>query len=270
MHRFYAERLIRTLSFIEQCETVVATHRDEPQLDDKGLKVLVDLLNSAITNFEAIELEITAKPARRAKQYLLEHKETDALFEAQLADIRSRCTDELEGKLIFCVTSDNARYFPRDDAPLFGKEVDEKFKKKARYEISEAGKCLALDRPTACVFHLMRAVEVAIEAIRTCLQMPSPSRDQHKAWGAVLGAVREELDRRERLDYKHQWNSMADRKLFERMHMSLVAIKDGCRDDTMHVESVYPPSEAEHLFALTKGFIQTVTSRLDEDGQPLA
>ena len=78
------------------------------------------------------------------------------------------------------------------------------------------------------------------------------------------------MDRREKLDYVHQWNSMADRKFFDEIYMALIAIKDGCRDDTMHLESDYNQREAEHLFALTKGFMQKVASRLDEDGLPLA
>ena len=52
--------------------------------------------------------------------------------------------------------------------------------------------------------------------------------------------------------------------------MSLIAIKDGCRDDTMHVESTYTEDEANLLFALTKGFMQKVASRLDENGRPFA
>jgi hypothetical protein len=116
----------------------------------------------------------------------------------------------------------------------------------------------------------MRAVETALEAIRKCLQLPKPTKGQHKAWGAVLERIREELDRREKLDYVRQWDSMADRKFFDEVYMSLVAIKDGCRDDTMHVESTYTDREAQYLFALTKGFMEKIASRLDEDGRPLA
>ena len=116
----------------------------------------------------------------------------------------------------------------------------------------------------------MRTVEIAIEAIRLCLQLPAPTKGQHKAWGAVLERLREEIEGRESLTWPRQWNSMADKKLFQQLHASLLAIKDAWRDSTMHVESDYNEREASHIFALTKGFMQKVASRLDEDGQPPA
>ena len=70
--------------------------------------------------------------------------------------------------------------------------------------------------------------------------------------------------------HARQWTSLADKKFFEEVYMMLNAIKDGCRDDTMHIESSYEMGGAEHLFALVKGFMQKVASRLDEDGHPLA
>lgn len=270
MHRFYAARVIDSLQIMHEFEPIIRENRNEPGIGPSTLKIFTQMLDAAIESFAAIELQMTEKSAQEAKRYIRKTKEANEHFEQLLADTRRRCRDELELKLIFCLASETARYFPKDDEPLFGQDVHEKFRKRGQPEISEAGKCLALDRPTACVFHLMRAVEVAIEAVRACLQMPPPTRDQHKAWGAVLASIRTELDQRENLAYRNQWSSTEDRKLFEGLHMSLVAIKDGCRDDTMHVESTYPVAEAEHLFALSKGFMRKVASRLDEDGQPLA
>ncbi len=178
--------------------------------------------------------------------------------------------DNISVRIVLVVPGSKAKYYNPDE-PLFGAQVDEKFKKKARLEISEAGKCLALGRPTACVFHLMRTVEVAIEAIRLCLGLGAPTKGQHKAWGAATGAFQAEIDKRnEDRAWPRQWTALADKKFFEQAQMSLIAIKDGCRDSTMHVESVYTEDEATHLLALTKGFMQMVASRLDEDGQPLA
>ena len=192
----------------------------------------------------------------------------DGLF-AALDDIDTQIKRELKSVTAFVLSPSEQRlYEPKE--PLFGMEVDSKFKRKARREIDAAGKCLALQCYTACVFHLMRTVEVAIESIRTCLELPVPKKGQHKAWGAALDLFRKEIESRESLGYRHQWNSMADKKFFDEVYMLLMAIKDGCRDDTMHIESDYNEQEAEHLFALTKGFMRKVASRMDEDSLPLA
>jgi len=187
-----------------------------------------------------------------------------------IQDLNTVVRVDFKNKLVLVVPADKADYF-EPGKPLFGTTVDERFKKKARFEIGEAGKCLALQRYTSCVFHLMRTVETAIEALRACLGLPVPTRDQHKAWGAILGALQTEIDKRNSdLLWPRQWSSADDKKFFEQVQMSLIAIKDGCRDDTMHVESTYTEDEANLLFALTKGFMQKVASRLDENGRPFA
>lgn len=180
-----------------------------------------------------------------------------------------RFSDEAKGRYVLVLPSPMIHLYEQAE-PLFGVTVDTQFKKLARREIEEAGKCLALDRNTACVFHLMRAIEVALEAVRTCLGIPAPTKGQHKAWGAALDRIREEIEGREKLTWPRQWSSKEDKKLFQQVYASLDAIKDAWRDSTMHVESDYNAREAAHLFALTKGFMQKVASRLDEDGQPLA
>ena len=154
--------------------------------------------------------------------------------------------------------------------PLFGPVVHEKFKQKGRYEIAEAGRCLALGCNTACVFHLMRTVEVALEAVRLCLQLPIPQKKGDKTWGAALGSFEAELNNKDNLLWPKQWSSMADKKIFSEIHASLLLFKSEWRDPTMHLESTYDPDAAAHLFALVKGFMQKVANRLDETGHPYA
>jgi hypothetical protein len=69
---------------------------------------------------------------------------------------------ETKGLLFIQIAVSAAEYY-RATSPLFGGDVDLKFAS-ASFEISEAGKCFALGRYTACVFHLMRVMEVALDA----------------------------------------------------------------------------------------------------------
>jgi len=45
---------------------------------------------------------------------------------------------------------------------IFGKEIATKFPDLLE-DISESGNCYALDRYTACIFHLMRVVEKSVQ-----------------------------------------------------------------------------------------------------------
>jgi hypothetical protein len=281
MHDLDVGRLAKAIQWISSHHQFLMTDSKE-----KGLHVsitehaeLIEEVRFVETTASKLDLDGLAKSATRLLAVLARGAQDDThvrftavdkqVLEGHLSAVLTRAPDDLGGRLALVLPSGKTKLY-EPPAPLFGAAVDTKFKRKARREISEAGKCMALGRHTACVFHLMRTVEVAIESIRVCLQLPAPTKGQHKAWGAVLERLRQEIERREKLDYAHQWSSPADKKFFEEVYMALVAIKDGCRDDTMHVESDYNEDEAEHLFAIAKGFMQKVASRLDEDGQPLA
>jgi hypothetical protein len=57
-------------------------------------------------------------------------------------------------------------------------------------DIAEAAKCLALGRTTACVFHLMRVMEMAV--VRLGKKLKVTVRDKHDkelAWGPILGNI---------------------------------------------------------------------------------
>jgi hypothetical protein len=50
----------------------------------------------------------------------------------------------------------------------------------ASFDIEEAGKCLAFDRGTATVMHLMRVLEVGLKALAKVLQIAyAPSWDSY-------------------------------------------------------------------------------------------
>ena len=177
--------------------------------------------------------------------------------------------DETAGRFALVIPTSKVELYEQKRPP-FGAEVDTKFRTRGRDEIAEASKCLALRRPTACAFHLMRAVECALDAMRLSLGLREPEKSGEKTWGAVLGTIQTEIENKDKLTHTPQWSSSDDRRVFRRMLASLNDFKENWRDPTMHLESTYTEEQAEHLFALTKGFMQVVASRLDEDGQPLA
>jgi hypothetical protein len=190
-----------------------------------------------------------------------------------ISDLCAVLQSEFVGKHVLVVPSDKAQFYQEDEpffGSQFGPEVASKFRTKGKFEIGEAGNCLALGRDTACAFHLMRAVEAGLQGLEKCLRLQPTTNKGDKTWGAVLGKIREELDRKDDLLWRHQWTSMEDRKFFNDVHALLVLIKDAFRDPTMHLERVFTAREARHLFALVHGLMEKMASRLDEDGLPQA
>jgi hypothetical protein len=91
-------------------------------------------------------------------------------IKAKAEHLRLRLCDELENEFYFQVDRQEVRFYGQKE--LFGPQVAKKFKD-AAYDIEHAGNCLALQQPTACVFHLMRAMEVALRLLAHALSTRS-------------------------------------------------------------------------------------------------
>jgi hypothetical protein len=74
------------------------------------------------------------------------------------SNLKNRILDELQNEHYFQVARQDVKFYGQK--ALFGTVVARRFKNAAQ-DIESAGNCLALQQPTACVFHLMRAMEMA-------------------------------------------------------------------------------------------------------------
>jgi hypothetical protein len=182
-----------------------------------------------------------------------------------VSEIQGRLHDELERTLIFCI-EENAEYFEPTE-PLFGKEFEDKFATHGIFELDEAGKCLALSRGTAAVFHLMRIMEIGIRAVAKSLGISDPIKPSNRNWHQILKSIKEESDARLA---RKAWKDLSDKEFFESAYVSLDAVRVAWRNPTMHIENKYTPDEAEQVFLAVRGFMKKLASRMDENGQPVA
>jgi hypothetical protein len=181
-------------------------------------------------------------------------------------EIQSRLSDELEETTLLALSEDDQRLFvPKK--PLFGSKFESQFPTDGAFELDEAAKCLALGRPTASVFHLMRVMEVGIRATARCLNIHDPLKPADRSWGPILKTIRDGIDAK--------WPTVAirsagDGQLFDSLYASLDAVKNPWRNTTMHVEGKKTETEAEHIFAAVKAFMMKLADRCDENGDPKA
>src|SRR5580692_6501219 len=102
----------------------------------------------------------------------------------RLDELRSRVKDELDLVLILLIPSTDLKLY-ESSASEFGSDAVDKFET-IRLEVEEAGKCLALSRGTACVFHLMRIMEVGLRALGKSLNDPNLNPKTNPSWDAIL------------------------------------------------------------------------------------
>jgi hypothetical protein len=161
-----------------------------------------------------------------------------------VSEIQGRLGDELEEKLIFCIR-ENAEYFEPKE-PLFGVDFQNKFPTNGIFELDEAGKCLALSRETAAVFHLMRLMEIGIRATAKSLGIPDPIKPSDWNWYQILKRMKDENDQRSAGKTK-RWTVPGDREFFESAYASLDAVRVAWRNPTMHIENKYTFDEADNM-----------------------
>ncbi len=227
---------------------------------------------SAKPHIEKMGAQITGIAIDDLIRFLSEKNDDDRIYYSGVAThlntILATLKRELSVTCLFVLEREKGKLF-ESTAPLFGVEVEKAFPA-AAFEIEEAGKCLALSRSTASVFHLMRVIEVALRAVAKCLSIPDPLKEAERNWGVVLKKIKDEMDARAKAGNATQWASQKDKQFFGEVYGSLDAVRVAWRNSTMHVENKYTEDEAEHIWVATKGLMRKLAGRCDELGQPLA
>lgn len=168
-------------------------------------------------------------------------------------ELRGRLTDELELSLLLFVEPSKVRFFVEpnlfDTADV---KVSARFPHAIR-DIEEAGKCLALDRSTAVVFHVMRVLEIGLQEFGTKLGV---SVVQDKSWQTILnnvnGAIKC-LPQSTREEKEHLGKCAA-------IAAHLQNVKDAWRNDVMHPLESYTPDEALDIWNHSKALMVKLAS----------
>lgn len=218
----------------------LAAIKDE--LQDLGLESPVDQLERIV---EAVRSRraTPVSPTPLTGQHLAQ----------MFRELHLRFEDELARQLCFIVPRDKAKFY--EGPHLFGDKVSEAFPS-ATLDIEEAGKCLALHRGTAAVFHLMRVTEAGLRQAAQALGIPyAPS------WESYLRQLNAELSK----EWKDKSPAWRKREPFYRdVHAHLHAVKLAWRNPTMHIVQHYTPDVAEEIFGAVRGFMRHLSTKLHE------
>ena len=146
------------------------------------------------------------------------------------------------------------------DPHIFGSAVGNAFPS-AMEDIAESGVCLALERGSACVFHLMRVLEIGL----TMLGAEFGVSLARTNWAPAI----EEIERKIRDMHKDPTRkSFPDCKQQQEFYAQAAShfgiLKDAWRNYTMHARGFYTEEQAERIFENTKGLMQKLAEKLHE------
>ncbi len=128
----------------------------------------------------------------------------------------------------------------------------------------EASHCFAFGRNTACVFHCMRVLEVALHAISRATGVSDPRPN----WDPVI----KRLDKLLKMDSDHLKKNPQDRVPEIHDHADFYAgcsshfhaIKIAWRNRTMHVDRTYSDQNALEIMNATTALVTHLSSRLSQ------
>jgi hypothetical protein len=164
-------------------------------------------------------------------------------------EVFNRLWDEIEeGGHFFYIPIKRANAF--DTKEPFGPEVSAKFPKLGE-DIEEAHKCYACGRNTACVFHLMRVMEVAVQRLGQKLKIKNV---KNLVWQVILDQINGAI--------KALPPKSAKTKKLAAVAGHLYNVKLAWRNEVMHPKATYTQDEAETLLALVKIFMAEAASCL--------
>jgi hypothetical protein len=214
---------------------MLAAHRDEAN-------------GKIISLLKKLELPVSAKTA---EEMIAGAKTVERLHES-LEQLWNNIALELDGRKFYGPRSKYAGYF--EQPKLFGDDVFSKFPS-ANNDIFEAGTCLALERGTACVMHLMRVCEVGIKVLAAALAVP-----QQNDWGAYLSRVDQALDAL----IKASGRRSPDEQFYAEVRVTLDGVRIAWRNPTMHIENSFSPERAEEILISVGAIMRHLATKLSE------
>jgi hypothetical protein len=208
--------------------------------DASGLDTSSRLIDDALGMVTATE---TWKPSNR----VLEGR-ADGVYNTVLAELR--------GITFLRINKRDKDLFDKES--LFGEDVAANFSH-AKYDIAEASKCLALNRSTACVLHLMRVLEVGLNSLANQFQVVFT----HTNWNQVIEQIESKIRDIDKDPNKPAtWKE--DRKFYSAAANQFRYFKDSWRNYAMHIHDKYTPEEALIVYTSVKVFMEQIAKRLKQ------
>jgi hypothetical protein len=183
--------------------------------------------------------------------------DTTALREG-VKELRGRLADDLKLPMFFVLTPREGELYASASAGgAFTASVADAFPS-ALYDSVEATKCLALGRTTACVFHLMRVMEIGLTALGARLAVPMTHKP---GWEGILKKANGQMTLP---NDKKDPDWIKDEAFLSDAMAMLIAVKTAWRNPTMHMEKTYTDEQAKRIWESVRGFMQQLATGLHE------
>jgi hypothetical protein len=185
--------------------------------------------------------------------WVISRVEIDVVHRA-VFDVANRLRDELEERSFLAFSSDASEALFVDSAP-FDESVSDAFPS-SEFDIREAAKCKALSRWTACVLHLMRALEPALLLLQNAVNVAVPKEQ----WDQIINQIDAKIR-----EIKKQSHGKGDEQWYSEAASHFRLMKNAWRNYAAHGRKAYNEEECEAIYTNVKYFMRHLATRLREE-----
>ncbi len=241
MEQFSADAFYRIGTTLSELDTAMKRYGRDSQIAVSGLDgAFLQLLEAIHTRCAKIDLKVSVACAQELLK-MLQRPVAAGQIQVGLQELKNTIRREMEVCFFFYMPSRQTEFY--DQKELFGGAVNAKFPS-IQYDMIEAGNCYAMGRGTACVFHLMRIMEVGVQSLGTRLGVPLADE---KNWQDIMNRVNKAIGALPPKDAATGELSHAAANLY--------AVKLAWRNEVMHPNDKYTVEEAKDLIGQVKLFI---------------
>lgn len=230
--------------------------RNRP-LSQKHFNDLIEQLTQLQAKCAEIGMDISADIVGQAIQHFIQFQPsvTYVLVQIRAGEMFRSFSAELRNQAFYRLLPDRAKFFvptvPDDKYnPIFGTDVETKFTD-AIYDINEAGRCLATERNTACVLHLMRVLEIGLQSLAAKFAVSF----DHKNWENIIAETEKAIGQISKAPTKPA-NWKADEERYSDIAKEFRYLKNAWRNHVMHIRHKYDFEEALGVFRHVCEFMQ--------------
>lgn len=256
--RFYAENYVRVAHCVSQISAALVPNDLSPQGKDDLVISALGLLDGIKPQCVEMGLDVSVKQIERINEiWNLYHDK--ALIAPMNEELLRRIGDELRSRVLFCLRPSVQEYFtePRkewsDCVSRWPETID---------NVEEMGKCFALSRYAAAVFHSLLIVETGIVELGMFIGVTDPK----KGWDATTKKLKVLIDGgRNNLPA----NLSGHFAFLEQVNACIEAMKHAWRNKVNHVDGKlivmnpsFTPDIAEEIMIASRGFMRRLATEM--------
>jgi hypothetical protein len=174
----------------------------------------------------------------------------------QVTLLRQALHIELEQTVFVNVEATKAIYF-RKPLTDVSEDIQRNFQSTI-YDFTEAAKCYALSRSTACVAHCMRVLEVGLISVGNALNVP----DAHtKNWYTLLEQIEKAI---KTIGPNSGPDWRAQQAFYSAVSAQFDTIRIAWRNNVMHAHDKYTELEAREILGATRAIMRQIAMKLHD------